>query len=331
MKIYSKIVISMITDEVILEESFEYSGAVALCVSDFGGGGDTTVVGGGGTSGAVDYPIHMKDQHFTWLTDIATTTANMRVGDTPYISHVAYNPSIPLASMSSSITNYSNAIDNLHYTTDWEVCMRQAESVYSDLFGDTYVNADIAAYANIIDDQIDNITIPKFQRGLQDINAVQSSSFVLGEALIYGFRDRDVAKYGSDLRLKMNFQQIELISQSATQMIAGLMQKVDFIKAVTHFTIEYNRMYIVAQVDKNKTEIELDELDATWDVKTYAYGSNVMASIAGAAVAQGTPAKSQMTSALASGMSGAAAGGSVGGWWGAAIGGAAGFISEYLK
>jgi len=36
---------------------------------------------------------------------------------------------------------------------------------------------------------------------MQDINAVVSSAFVLGEAVIEGFRDRELAKYTSGLRL----------------------------------------------------------------------------------------------------------------------------------
>ena len=41
MKIYTKLVIDMATDEVLEQESFEYNGPVAQCGSSGGGGGSS--------------------------------------------------------------------------------------------------------------------------------------------------------------------------------------------------------------------------------------------------------------------------------------------------
>jgi hypothetical protein len=61
--------------------------------------------------------------------------------------------------------------------------------------------ADVAAFADVLDDEINTKVLPEYRRGMQDINAVVSSAFPIGEAIIWAFRDRDVAKHNSALRL----------------------------------------------------------------------------------------------------------------------------------
>jgi len=61
--------------------------------------------------------------------------------------------------------------------------------------------ADVNNFADQLDDEIDTKVLPAFRRGMQDINAVVSASFPIGESIIYAFRDREVAKHASTLRL----------------------------------------------------------------------------------------------------------------------------------
>jgi hypothetical protein len=305
MKTYTKIVLNMDSWEVVQEISYDYIGEVAECK---GGGG------GGGQSGKVDYPAYMKTQHETWLTAVATDIDTARLGDSPYFAAVAYDPSSKLANMDTAVCAFNTVVDALNHENDWDAAMIQAATTIDTLISDTYINEDVAAYAAIIDDQTDNVTIPKFQRGMQDINAVQSSAFAIGGALIYGMRDRNVAKYTSELRLKLNLQRNEMITNSASLMLQALLSRVEFEKAVTHYTIEANRMAIAATKDQTDQDFEFDELDAKWDLEMFQYGGNMMASIAGSATSQGTPSsgRSQTASAIGGGLSGAAAGAMVG-------------------
>lgn len=322
MKIYTEVRIKIATGEILSEKSYEYEGSIGLCCSSGGSSG--------GSSGKVDYPAYMKDQHLTWLTNVASDITTARAGNSPYYSAVSFDPSTNITNIDTAITTFNSLVDALSHETDWESAMQQAETTVDALIDLSYINDDVTAFAAIQDDQIDNVVLPKFQRGMQDINAVQTSSFVLGEALIYGMRDRDVAKYTSELKLKLNIQRNELVASGASTMLQNLMSRVDFERVVTHYTLEANRIAIVANVDYNKQELELDELDARWDLTTFAFGSNVMSSIAGSATNQGTPQKSQMASALGGALSGAAAGAKVGGGYGAVIGGVLGAASSYL-
>ena len=61
--------------------------------------------------------------------------------------------------------------------------------------------ADGVAFAAQLDDQITTTVLPRFRRGMQDINAVISSAFPIGESIIESFRNREVAKHDSGIRL----------------------------------------------------------------------------------------------------------------------------------
>lgn len=322
MKIYEKIVIDISSGETLSEISYEYSGEIAGCKSSGGSGG--------GSSGKVDYPEYMKTQHETWLTALNTDITTARAGDSPYTTAAAYDPTVPLAAMDTAVCAFNTVVDALNNESDWNSAMTQAKTTIDALISDTYINADVDAFADKLDDQVDNITIPKFQRGMQDINAVQTSAFALGEALIYGMRDRDVAKYTSDLRLKSSLMRNELIAKGASEMLQALLTRADLEKAVAHYTLEYNRMYIVAKKDQIDQDYEYDELDAKWDLEMFQYGGNMLAAIAGAATSQGTPERSHTASAIGGALSGAAAGTAISPGWGTAIGAALGLASSFL-
>lgn len=70
--------------------------------------------------------------------------------------------------------------------------------------------ADVGAFSDQLDDEIITKVLPRFRRGMQDINAVVSSSFAIGQAIIEGFRDREVAKHNSAIRLEAAYKNADI-------------------------------------------------------------------------------------------------------------------------
>ncbi len=281
------------------------------------------------------------------------------------------------------------------------------------------IAASVTAFEAVIDDRLTNTTLPRFKAGLRDINAVQSSSFTLGQAIIEGMQDRDVADYQGKLRIaailekdkilatsdnsfntllaaaymqddkligddrslenkmisdahmledkikadnddsknkligaaymqndvlittnldKNNVLDVNLetdrrsfISNATDKMLSNLLQRVDFERMVTHYTIEANRLEIVAEKEQDDRDLEIDEADAKWDLELFSYPGNLMASINGGTYVPKD--KSKSSSALGGALSGAAAGAAVGSAipgvgtaLGAIIGGLAGLV-----
>lgn len=158
---------------------------------------------------------------------------------------------------------------------------------------------------------------------MQDINAVQSSAFVIGEAIIESFRDRDVAKYLSTIRMGSADRKLTAVGQMMQLMTSRIGWEGEYVK----YLVEAMRIKIVAKKEETDQNASIDEADAKWDLEVFQYGANVMASSAGGTSTTGVKGISKTQSAIGGAMMGGAAGymvgaeiGSVGGPYGAAIG-----------
>ena len=74
------------------------------------------------------------------------------------------------------------------------------------------ISADVDAFEAIVDDRVENTVLARFQRGMQDINGVMTSAFTIGQAIIEGMADRDVAKYQGELRTKAYLLKDQLVA-----------------------------------------------------------------------------------------------------------------------
>ncbi len=296
------------------------------------GSGGGSSGGGGGGSGQVSYPAYMEAIHSTWLDALS---ALMSTGS-PFAGDTAYDPTTPIAAIDAEIALFKTVVDALASETDWAAKMAAAKSyIDASIIDDTYVDADIAAFAAVQDDQITNIVLPRFQAGMRDINAVMSSAFIIGEAFIEGMRDRDVAKYGTGLREKLHLMRNEMIMRGADRMLADLIQNIMFDKDVANLTYESNRLEIVAFKEQTDQDLSIDEADATWPLEIYQYSANMLAAIGGGTVTPNVQGKqgSKAASVLGGALSGAAAGAALSGGnpIGAGIGAAVGIGAALLN
>jgi len=311
MKIYSKVVVNMETLQVVEEESFEYRGPIAECKG-----------GGGGSSGQVDFPLYMKRIHEDWMDrtdrdDIETSVTavmNTALGSSPFASAVAYDPDSDLTAMAGHVTKFQTLVNLLSSgtTLDTLVANVLSDSTISDLSD---------AFDDDLSDQLDANVYPRFEAGMRDINSVMSSTFVIGRAVIEDGRVRESAKFLANLRYKF-------ASDDALRLIG---MKLQYQQSLTQMGIENGRIKIVAKSEEEIQNTKYDEADAKWDLEVFQFGSNVLASISGAAhYVPDKAATNKTQSAIGGALSGAGMGFMVGGPMGAAIGGAIGLAGGLL-
>ena len=310
MKIITRCVIDIRSSLVIEEDSFEYSGPVVECKG-----------GGGGGSGAVSYPAYMQDIHGDWLDNSGadaisssiTDIMNAATGNSPWTGQVAYDPDADLTVMTNSADDLQTLVDLLSSGTT-------LDTLIAGILDHTRVDLAVTEFAADLDARLVADVLPRFERGMQDINAVVSSAFVIGRALIEQNQDRQVAVYSAGLHMKA-------FSDDAIKVIN---LKLEYQKMATHALAEVNRIKIVAKKEETDTNIRIDEEDAKWDLEVFQYGSNVLASIGGG-TAQTQKGPSTAQSVMGGAMAGAAAGTMVGGpGWGTVIGAVLGAASALM-
>lgn len=283
--------------------------------------------GGGGSSGAVDYPSYMKTQHELWLGEIDSLIDST---SSPYIGMAAYDPSNDTAAMIQALNTFSAAVTALAYVTDVEAAMSAAQVKVDAICDDTFLNADIAAYAAILDQDINDEVLPQFQAGMRDINAVMTSAFVLGEAKIWARKTSEINKYASALRLEMKRQRNQMVMQATELMMNHMDKIVAFQQLVASMSLEAYRIKIVAHKEEVDANILLEKDDALFRFELYQYAGNMLAAIGGGTHTTAGDKPSTLQSVLGGAMSGAAVGAMVGGPMGAAVGGVIGGVGGLL-
>lgn len=284
--------------------------------------------GGGGGSGAVSYPDYMQDLHSEWLDDTGTDTLTesmtsvmeSAIGNSPWTTKAAYDPDVDIAAMLASGVTLQTLVTLLSSGT-------ALDTLITNILDESRIDTAVTEFAADLDARLTSEIIPRFERGMQDINAVVSSAFVLGRALIEENHDRQVAKYSADLHMKA-------FSDDAIRIIQ---LKLEYQKVASSVIAEIYRMKIVAKGEENNLNMEIDDKDAKWDLEVFQYGANLLASIGGGTGSTAKPGPSQAQSAIGGALSGAAAGAVAGSTFGpygtaagAVVGGVLGAASAFL-
>jgi len=295
--------------------SFEDIGKdhLPLFVKCKGGGG-----GGGGGSGKVDYPDYMKTIHGDWLdnsgadsiTSSITDVMNSALGSSPWTAQSAYDPDTDIVEIVGAPDDIQTLVDLLSSGTT-------LDTLISNILSDSRIDDAVDEYAADLDARLTSDILPRFEAGMRDINAVVSSAFAIGRAIIEENQDRQIAKYSADLHK-------EAFSDDAIKVI-GL--KLEYQRIASAMLMEAYRMKIVAKKEENEINMRIDEEDALWDLSIFQYGSNLLASIGGGVVDPGTKRPSTLQSAIGGALSGAAAGAMIAGASKGAIGGPTGMIA----
>ena len=296
--------------------------------------------GGGGQSGTVDWPGYMKDFHSEMLEGGGVFGAGISVADgiktawnnSPWLTAAAYDPDVDIAAWEANMAAFSTALLGIDAASDWAALFAQAKLSIDGATEDE-IAADAAAFSDILDDEYLTKILPRFEGGMRNINAVVSSAFVIGESIIEGFRNRDLAKYISGIKIAKTDAYIA----GTEQMLKVLLSKYGWQEAFTKTTIESRKIKIIAKKEQVDLDLEYDKGNALWNLELFKYGGNALASIGSASQQkEGGPTKAQ--TALGSAMAGAAAGAYIGSFSanpygvaiGAAIGGTVGFASAYV-
>lgn len=283
--------------------------------------------GGGGSSGKVDYPEYMKSMQLdmmcggyaeggvTYTTsffdgeDSLLSLIHAGVATSPYSGETAYDPDADIATFVAAIALMST---DLAAAGTWSSYVDViAAKVDSDYYNETAITAVTAAHAAVLDDRLQSDVLPRFQSGMRDINAVVSSSFVVGQAILEAFNTREVADFDAKLRLQNYGQRQQLISDGVKDNLHLLQLKLGYRDSIAKTTLEAMRIKVVMKGEELDNQLDIDDKDYRWGIELFQTGANVLGSISGSAVStQKMPSKG--ASALGGALSGAAAGAMLG-------------------
>ena len=154
------------------------------------------------------------------LTDKAKTELALIITDAHIATIIAYFSTwsdLIDAAITKAGTAITNAFADVAVAgiTDWTTVIDDAKTKSDSIFSDSEVDGKVDAY--------EDDTLPSYQRevarfsgGMADINAVNSSAFMVGLALLARRRVQDVNKFRADLKVEYEKESMKFISDIAT-------------------------------------------------------------------------------------------------------------------
>ena len=318
MKVYTRVVISMETLDVISEESYEYTGRVAECKGKSSGGG---------SSGQVAYPAYIQSRHQTLLDEAINVELPNLTSGNPYEGVESYDPSTELVAVDAAIAAFSGIVGNFEPITDWNLAYEAANTKATAMLDPTQVEAIVDVFEA---DQVEQVNraLSTFHVGMADIGAVMSSSFSLGDAQIIAQGVRDVDRFRAELTLQRENSKVQFISNAAAQITSMMVSQAEINKTLSAMTIEASRIKIISMKEKYDQDIEINAKEFTWNIEAIQEVANLLGAPAGSISGYSPMSKQQssLAGSVIGGVIGYAMGGGMGGLVGAGIGGALGGI-----
>jgi hypothetical protein len=277
--------------------------------------------GKGGSSGSskttIRYAGYIEDAH-KWLLDKTKDYVNELIDDSPLVDFDTisvdagfFGSGYVLASFPSLYDMYGKFVAGL----DVDVLFTQ---IFEDTVNSAAINDLVEAESALLDDDISTHVIPEFEAGLHDINALQSSAFVIGKALIEADKVKAVSKFSAEMRYK-------LIPTATQRWQAHL----EWNRGAIQLYAEMMKLFFAAKLDVDRYNYEQLIKDKLWPFTVLDMERAAVGSLTGATT---TKTKgSDSGGGGGGGILGGAATGSMFGGYGAIIGGVIGGIASIFS
>ncbi len=266
--------------------------------------------GGGGSSGEIIYPPWMQSR---WTT-LQTTVWNAyysAVANNPYASAIVWDPSSTMTQAiwaCDAADIYNMQLDAVALWTDSydKTLATQMNSLESEA-----VNNYIDMQKNRLVEAVEEDILPKFKRGMQDVNAVHTSSFILGEAFIQARLLREVEALESNVKGQIALQAFAQAGQAALNVIQTETTKSTLKIESLHYRIEASRLLTVAVKEYQENVLLNNRQMAMWDLDLTRYLMDALGCIAGTGSTSVKDQAGPIASAMSGALSGAATGASI--------------------
>lgn len=269
--------------------------------------------GGGGSSSSggtyiMRYAGYIEDRHRVFLAD-TYTYRNSVISDNPYSAFTDipvdagfFGTGYILASFPSLFDVYGKFIAGMDVDALWEEILASTSnsSAAIDM---------VTAESALLDAELDSTILPKYMTGMRDMNATMSSTFINGKALLYDAKQKQVAKFSSELKWK-------LVGVAQDRYKVHLTWNQTVVETYSNLF----KTYFGVKEGITKLNYDIKNRKSLWPLAVMDYERANLGALQGA-MKQTTDKDTGGGSFLGGALSGAAAGGMLAGPWGA-LGGA---------
>ena len=281
--------------------------------------------GGGSGDGTVRYAPYIEARHEIFLGQSQTIYGDsIRVPSaSPYkdytdieVNDAFFGSGYTIASFPSLYDMYGKFMAGLDIEALWD-------QMYSSTINNSEVTDLVSAESSLMDDEIEEKILPRFQLGMRDINAVMTSSYIVGKSLIESAKVKAVEKFSAELKYRL----IPIAQDRWTKHLA-------WNEGVIKNYIEVIKTFYVVKSDIDEQNYKMHARDVLWPFTVLDFEKANLGALQGAINTSGSAATGSTASkALGGALSGAATGAMLSGGnpVGAGIGGVVGGLAGLLS
>ena len=283
-----------------------------------GGGGG----GGGDTEQTIRYADYIETHHKNFLNRISTEVTDT-YHDNPYDDFDNLDFADGFFGTGYLLSSFPSLYDMFgKFMAGLDICALSNQILENTVNSPTIDNLVNAEYTSL-DDHITTKVIPKFQTGMRDINAVMTSSFVIGNSLIRSAQTTSIEKFSGELKYRML-----PIAQDKWK------THLDWNSKVVREHAELLKFYISTVLDSEGHNISRQRHSRLWPFTVLEFQRAALGAMQGASNVSGGGGDepSQASKTIGGALSGAAMGYQMGGgsYYGAAAGAVIGGAMSYL-
>lgn len=267
--------------------------------------------GGGGSSSSpytwteIRYAPYIEARHSDFLNSVYSARVGA-ISNSPFsaytdieVDDAFFGAGYTISSFPSLYDMYGKFMAGLDIEALWT-------QEYNDTIDSPVVSSLIAAEGDLIDDEIEQTSLPRLQTGMRDLNAVMSSSFVVGKSLIEDTRTKMVAKFSADLKYR-------LIPIAQERWSTHL----NWNKLVIGTYAEIMKLYFSAKTDVDEINYAMAAKNTLWPFTVLDFERAAVGALQGATTSKQDVAGASTASRV---LSGALTGAAMGAQVGAAVG-----------
>ena len=279
---------------------------------------------GGGSSSAgetvIRYAPYVEAHHQQFL-DSLGDQVNIAIGNNPYNDYSEIPVDIGFFGTGYTLANYPSVYDMYGKF----IAGLNIEALWTELFEATVngpeVGALIQAESAFLRDELDTDILPRFMTGLRDINAVNSSVFIIGRGLLEDTRQKVLSKLSAKLKYS-------LISVAQDRYKTHL----NWNSGVIGSYLNVMKHYFVIKEAYIEMDYKFYDAKDRWPLEMLDYERAGLGALQGARKTTSTSdGPSQGSKVLGGALAGAAAGSEISPGWGTVIGAVVGGIAGLLS
>ncbi len=263
------------------------------------GGGSSTPAD---TSTTIRYASYIETQHQNFLETVYTNRVAV-IATSPFADYTDIEVDNAFFGVGYTISNFTSLYEMFGDYMSGINIDTLFEQIYDNTLNSSAVGSLVVAEGDLIDDEIEEESLPRLQLGMRDLNSVMSSTYLVGRSLLEDTRTKLIAKFSADLKYR-------LIPVAVERWKASL----DWNKLVVVTYAEIMKLYYSVKTDVDEINYAMAAKNLLWPFTVLDFERAALGALQGATNSKTDVAGSSTMSRVLSGaLSGAAMGAMIGG------------------